>query len=73
MLNTEDNNLIHQLKKSGIDPTLICEFLESNIPVSQEFYELIKPNLPERNQLRKERMLSNASILLSLLRYPELP
>lgn len=70
--NSDHNILVQQMKELGIDPSLIREFIENNLEVSQECFELTRENMSEHKIIRKERMLSHVSIFLSLLRYPKL-
>jgi hypothetical protein len=50
-----------------LDPALTNEFLTSSIETAQMHFDLIKPTLSELQQIRNERIINNASILLCLL------
>ncbi len=59
--------------ENKINTVFLSEFLQSSLEASQEHFELVKITLPDSEQMRRERVMSHASILLSWVRHLNLP
>lgn len=56
-----------------LDTVLLAEFLSSGIKASRAHLDLTKEIIPEREQIRQERRICQASMLLSLIRFANMP
>lgn len=65
------NSITHSTNR--LDTILLAEFLSSGIEASRAHLDLTKEILPEREQIRQERRICNASMLLTLIRFANMP
>lgn len=64
-------SIIHST--NHLDTILLAEFLSSSIKASRAHLDLIKKIIPENEQIRQERRICNASMLLTLIRFANMP
>lgn len=56
-----------------LDTLILAEFLSHGIDASRAHLDLLQGILPEREQIRQERRICNASMLLTLIRFANMP
>lgn len=68
-MSNNTTQFIHAITKAAdrLDPVLVNEFMNFGVESVQAHYEIIKPTLTEKQQLRHLRVINTGSILLYLL------